>query len=574
LIKPYRRTALIALALLAILVVFDLAIPRLVQRIIDQGIGRRDRGLIVRTSLLMLGVSALSMLIAVGNNVTSIRVGESVARDLRRELFQKLLGLSYGNLDRQQTGQLLVRLTSDVNAVKSLVQLSLRIGTRAPLMMVGSLVLMVMTSRQLALSLLPLLLGTAVLIAFFVIKTEPLFRQVQAKLDAINGVLQENIAGARLVKSLVRADREVARFDLANDALTARSIAVTRFSSTMMPALTSCINVGTVVVIWAGGAQAIRGQLTLGQIVAFANYMLSTMTPLVMMTMLANMWAAGFASLARVEEILRSEPEVRDAPDAAELPPTAGPDVRFDGVSFAYEGALGRDQVAVLKDVSLDARPGQTIAILGATGVGKSTLVNLIPRFYDATSGEVRVQGVDVRRVTQSSLLDRIALVPQDALLFAGTVRENLAYGKPHASDAELEAAARAAQAHDFISQLPEGYDTRVSPRGANFSGGQRQRLCIARALVLGAPILILDDSTSAVDIETEARIQDALRTAQGAGTVFIVAQRISTVLRADQILVLDHGGVAARGTHAELLQTSVIYREIYESQLGAGVPA
>lgn len=577
--RPYRGLALVALLLLATLVVFDLAIPRLVQRIIDQGIGRRDRALVLNTSLLMLGVSALSTLIAIGNNVTSVRVGEGVARDLRRALFLKMQSFSYGNLDRAQTGQLLVRLTSDVNAVKGLVQISLRIGTRAPLMMLGSLALMVSTSRHLALLLLPLLVATSVLIGFFVLKTEPLFRKVQLKLDALNGVLQENIAGARLVKSLVRAEHELKRFGVANDELADRSISVGKFSATMMPALTSCINIGTVIVIWAGGLETMQGRLTLGQMVAFANYLLSTMTPLVMMTMLANMWAAGFASLRRVEEVLATEPEVVDATNAARLPASASAQVSFDGVSFAYgngraEAGTTADHEAVLRDLTFSAQPGQMLAILGATGVGKTTLVNLIPRFYDVSGGAVLVDGHDVRQVTQASLLDSMAVVPQEALLFAGTVRDNLAYGKPHASDAEIEAAARAAQAHEFISKLPDQYGARVAPRGANFSGGQRQRLCIARALLLDAPVLILDDATSAVDIETEGKIQDALRARPGRGTLLVVAQRISSVLRADRILVLEQGRIVAQGSHAELLQSSLVYREIYDSQLGAGSPA
>jgi ATP-binding cassette subfamily B protein len=423
----------------------------------------------------------------------------------------------------------------------------------------------------LALVLSPLLLVTSILIGVFVIKTEPLFRQVQLKLDALNGVLQENIVGARLVRALVRGGRELERFDVANGELADRSIAVTKFSSTMMPALTMCVNAGTVVVIWAGGLQGIAGQLTLGQIVAFANYLLSTMTPLVMMTMLTSMWAAGFASLRRVEDVLKIEPEIADAPDARALPPSSSAEVAFDAVSFAYRGASGALGEPVLRDVTLGAEPGQMIAILGATGVGKSTLVSLIPRFYDVIGGTLRVQREDVRLVTQASLLDHVAIVPQEALLFSGSVRDNIAYGKPQASDDEVEAAARAAQAHEFIARLPGGYAAEVAPRGANFSGGQRQRLCIARALLLGAPILILDDSTSAVDIETEGKIQEALRARQGGGTLFVVAQRISSVLRADRIVVLDQGRVVAAGKHAELLETSAIYREIYESQLGAG---
>jgi ATP-binding cassette subfamily B protein len=571
-VKPYRAQAALALLLLAMLVAFDLALPRLVQRIIDQGIARHDRTLVIHTSLLMLAVSALSMLIAIGNNLTSIRVGEGVARDLRRALFLRIQSFSYGNLDRLRTGELLVRLTSDVNAIRGLVQVSLRIGTRAPLMMVGSLILMINTSLHLALVLLPLLIVTSLLIGFFVLKTEPLFRQVQLQLDALNGVLQENIAGARLVKSLVRGPRELERFAVVNDALTARAMVVTKFSSIMLPALTMCINAGTVVVIWAGGLESIEGRLSLGQIVAFANYLLSTMTPLVMMTILSNMWAAGFASLGRVEQVLMTEPDIADAPDARDLPPRDRADVGLADVSFAYRAATGAAAEPVLTQVTLAAEAGQMVAILGATGVGKSTLVALIPRFYDVTGGAVRVQGEDVRALTQASLLDHVAIVPQEALLFSGTLRENIAYGRPGASDAEVEAAARAAQAHEFIAQLPDGYASRVAPRGANFSGGQRQRLCIARALLLAAPILILDDSTSAVDIETEAKIQDALRSRLGGGTLFVVAQRISTVLRADRIVVLEQGQVVATGTHAQLMAESPAYREIFESQLGAGL--
>ncbi|HEX2730237.1 MAG TPA: ABC transporter ATP-binding protein [Polyangiaceae bacterium] len=569
--RPYKAPAVLALVLLAILVAFDLSIPRLVQRIIDQGIGGGNRSLVIHASLLMLGVSALSTVFAIGNNVASVKVGEGVARDLRRALFLKIQSFSYGNLDRMRTGELLVRLTSDVAAIKGLVQVSLRIGTRAPLMMVGSLILMVNTSPHLALVLLPLLLVTSLLIGFFVLRTEPLFHQVQVELDALNGVLQENIAGARVVKALVRSGRELERFDAANDSLTRRSVTVTKFSATMMPLLTLCVNIGTVVVIWAGGLEGIQGQLTLGQIVAFANYLLSTMTPLVMMTLLASMWAAGFASLRRVERVLATQPEVVDAKDAGTLATTQSAEVRFDDVAFAYRLETDTATNRVLQDVNIEARAGQMIAILGATGVGKSTLVNLIPRFYDVTTGAVRVQTRDVRELQQASLLDQIAIAPQEALLFSGSVRDNIAYGRPTASDEEVEAAAKLAQAHEFITQLSEGYRARVAPRGANFSGGQRQRLCIARALLLGAPILILDDSTSAVDIETEGKIQDALRARQNAGTLFVVAQRISSVLRADRIVVLESGRVVATGTHSELLNTSAAYREIYDSQLGAG---
>jgi ATP-binding cassette subfamily B protein len=567
-VKPYWRLAVLALVMLSALVALDLAIPRLVQRIIDQGIAKSDRSVVVQTALAMLGISAVSTVIAIANNVFSVRVGEGVARDLREALFLRIQRYSFGNLDRQKTGLLLVRLTSDVTAVKSLTQLSLRIGTRAPLLMLGSIILMITTSRRLALTILPLLVVTTLLIAFFVIRMEPLFRLVQQRLDVVNNVLQENIAGARLVKALVRADHEGQRFEAANEDMTLRSIAVMQLMSTMTPVLTLCINVGVVIVIWLGGTQSIQGDLSLGEIVAFTNYLLTTMTPLVMMTMLSNTWAAGLASLRRMDDILESTPDVVDAPGAEVLNEDAAADVAFDDVSFTYGGEKSD---VVLRGITLEARPGKTIAILGSTGAGKSTLVSLIPRFYDVSAGHVRAFGRDVREVTQDSLVSRVGFVPQESVLFSGTVRDNIRYGRPSASDDDVIRAAKAAQAHEFIAKLPDGYDARVEQRGANFSGGQKQRLCIARALLVDPDILILDDSTSAVDVETETKIQRALAETREGRTTFVVAQRISTVLEADTILVLDRGRIVAEGTHRELMDTSPDYREIYDSQLGTG---
>jgi ATP-binding cassette subfamily B multidrug efflux pump len=569
-IRPYRALAVWSLVLLAALVCLDLAIPRLIQRIIDQGILAHDRGVVLTTALIMLGISVLGTFIAIGNNSFSVRVGEGVARDLREALFLRIQGYSFGNLDRQKTGLLMVRLTSDVAAIKALIQISLRIGTRAPLMMIGSLLLMISTSRDLALTLLPLLAVTTGLIVFFVTRMEPLFRKVQAKLDGLNNVLQENIAGARLVKALVRADFEGSRFAVVNGEMTEQSIRVMKFMAAMMPVLSVCVNIGMVIVVWSGGLQSIRGQLSLGEIVAFTNYLLSTMVPLVMMTLLSNTWAAGLVSARRLDEIFDTVPDVRDAPDAPALPGSAEPRVTFDRVSFAYHG-VGNEPV--LTAVTLDAEPGQTVAILGATGAGKSTLVNLIPRFYDATAGRVVVGGHDVKAVTQDSLLALAGLVPQEAILFSGTVRDNIRYGKPEAGEDEVVAAAKAAQAHEFISRLPRGYDAPVESRGANFSGGQKQRLALARALLLRPRLLILDDSTSAVDVRTEIDIQDALEADKNGRTTFVVAQRISTVLKADQIVVLDKGRVVARGKHRELLASSPVYREIYDSQLGGKAP-
>jgi ATP-binding cassette subfamily B protein len=343
--------------------------------------------------------------------------------------------------------------------------------------------------------------------------------------------------------------------------------------STMSPILTIFVNIGMVVVIWSGGLDAINGQLTVGQIVAFTNYLLTTMTPLIMMTMLSQAWSAGFASTARIREVLDAEPEVQDAPDARPLHPTAEPQVRLERAGFRY----GAGSQPVLRDITLLAEPGQTVAILGATGSGKSTLVNLIPRFYDAETGRVLVDRVDVRDLRQRSLHAAVGIAPQESVLFSGTVADNIRYGRPDATEDEVIAAAQAAQAHAFISEMPQGYDSLVAPRGANLSGGQKQRLAIARALLTRPKILILDDATSAVDVETETKIQDALAREMGRGgapvrTTFVVAQRISTVLKADRIVVLDRGRIVAEGTHAELLAGSPIYREIYDSQLGGGL--
>ena len=568
-VRPYWRRSLAALALLTAVVFMDLAIPRLVERIIDEGITPHDQAVVLHTSLIMLAISVVSTAFAVANNLLSVQVGEAVARDLREALFRKIQSFSFGDLDRLKTGQLLVRLTSDTSAFQRLTQVTLRIGTRAPLLILGSLILMISTSRSQALTMLPLLFITSAIIVFFVSKAEPLFRLAQQKLDRLNTVLQENIAGVQVVKAFVRADFEAQQFEAANEDFAANSIRVMQFMTNMTPALTVFVNLGMVVVIWAGGLQAIRGQLTLGQIVAFTNYLLTTMTPLILMTLLSNVWAGGMASARRVDEILQAVPEVQDLPEAPSLPEGARGRLAFENVSFHYDSDHAE---AVLQGVDLTAEPGETIAILGATGAGKSTLVNLVPRFYDASAGRILIDGIDLRQIRQDSLLALIGVVPQETILFSGTVRDNIRYGAPQASEAEVVGAAKAAQAHEFILEMPQGYDSHVEARGANLSGGQKQRLAIARALLLRPRILILDDSTSSVDVETETRIQDALAAQPFPHTSLVVAQRISTVLRADRIIVLDKGRVAAAGTHQELMQTSPIYREIYDSQLGEGI--
>jgi ATP-binding cassette subfamily B protein len=574
-VKPYWRRSLVSLVFLIAVILIDLTIPRLIQRIIDQGVNGRNMQVVVTTTILMLVISVLQTLFALANNLFSIQVGESVARDLREALFLKIQSFSFGNLDHLNTGQLMVRLSSDTTAFQRMVQVSLRIGTRAPLLMLGSLILMFVTDSRLALMVMPVLLATTIVIIFFVSRMGPLFMTVQKKLDRLNTVLQENIAGVRLVKAFVRADHEAERFADANEGYADQNIRVMRFMATLSPAMSILVNIGMVVVIWAGGIQSVQGDVSVGQIVAFINYLHTTMGPLGIMVMLANVVAAATASAERINEVLDTVPEVQDTPNPQPLPEGRAQRISFEGVDFHYNGT---NDGLVLNGVDLVAEPGQTVAILGATGAGKSSIVNLVPRFYDVTSGRITWNGMDIRDVKQNDLLMHVGVVPQETILFSGTLRDNIRYGKPEATEDEVVGAAKAAQAHDFIMGLANGYDTRIEERGVNLSGGQKQRIAIARALLLRPTILILDDSTSSVDVETETKIQDAMKSwlSDGASTTlstcFVVAQRISTVLHADKIIVVDEGQIVAQGTHGELMQSSPVYQEIYDSQLGDGV--
>ena len=568
-VKPYWRRSLVSLVFLILVIAIDLTIPRLIQRIIDQGINGGNMRLVLVTTIIMLVISLLQTMFALANNLFSVQVGESVARDLREALFLKIQSFSFGNLDHINTGQLMVRLSSDTTAFQRMVQVSLRIGTRAPLLMIGSLIFMFITDSRLALMILPVLLATTIVIVFFVSRMGPLFMTVQRKLDKLNMVLQENIAGVRLVKAFVRADYEAERFAEANEDFTDRNIRVMRFMATLSPGMSILVNIGMVIVIWAGGIQSMGGRVSVGQIVAFINYLQTTLGPLGIMVMLANVVAAATASAERINEVLDTVPELQDVSNPRIIPKGKGIRVAFDNVDFHYNGT---NDGLVLNDVDLVAEPGQTVAVLGATGAGKSSIVNLVPRFYDVASGRVTWNGVDIRQVKQSDLLAEVGVVLQETILFSGTVRDNIRYGKPEATETEVISAAQAAQAHDFIINLPNGYDTRIEERGINLSGGQKQRIAIARALLLKPSILILDDSTSSVDVETETRIQDAMKSWLEESTSFVVAQRISTVLHADKIIVVDEGKIVAQGTHNELMQSSPVYQEIYASQLGEGV--
>ena len=570
-LKKYWLGGLLALVTLTLVVAAELMIPRQIQLVIDEGIALGDMQAVTRYSLIMIGLALFSMVLIFVNTLFAVRVSENVAADLREAAYRQVQTFSFGNLDKLQSGELLVRLTSDLNIIKMAVMMAMRMLFRAPLMLVGSLIMLIITSPRLALILVVLFPLTILMILFFSSKARKMFKIVQSKLDRVNTILQENIAGIRVVKAFVRNDHENKRFDDASQDYTLAGINVFQLMALLMPAMIVLLNLGVTAIIWIGGLMTINGQMTTGEIVAFSNYLITTMIPVAMLGMiLPHLYSAG-ASADRVMEVVDTQPTINEATNPVRLNggKNAGK-VVFDNVSFYYNNHEDEGD-AVLKDISFTAEPGEQVAILGATGSGKTTLINLISRFYDVSEGRVLIDGIDVRQIAMDDLRTRVGVSLQESVLFSGTVRENIAYGRKDASQEEIIKAAKAAQAHEFILEKSDGYDSRVSQRGANFSGGQKQRLAIARAICSDPSILIFDDSTSSVDVETEAEIQGALENLMTDRTTFVVAQRISTVLNADKIIVLDDGQIAAMGTHEELLGSSPIYQDIYNSQLGDG---
>lgn len=563
-IRPYRRAALTAVGLLALASLCELTIPRLIQYVIDQGITPGDMSAVLRGTGIMVGVTLIGAVASVAQAIFVARFSQGMAFDLRNDLFRRVQTLSFGNLDKLQTGQLITRLSSDVEMMRMFAGMGTFMITRAVFYMLGSLTLLVITDWQLSLIMLVIIPLMAILFTTFANAARPMFLLVQQKLADLNTVVQENLAGVEVVKAFVREHFEIARFGQRNDIYRDQQIRVGRLMSAAFPIIMLIGNLGTLAVIWMGGMQVIGGRLTVGELVAFNDYLLTTMFPLVMLGMVLTMLSAAGASAERVAEVLDMEPQVASPAEPRALPAVKG-QVVFDDVSFHYNGDASME---VLRDINFSVAPGEQVALMGATGSGKSTLINLIPRFYDATEGRVLIDGMDVRELSPQELRARIGIVLQQTTLFSGTVRENIAYGRPEASLEEVIAAAQAAQAHEFIMSMPEGYDSMVEARGANLSGGQKQRIAIARALLIDPSILILDDSTSAVDMETEYEIQQALAALKDRCTTFIIAQRISSVLDADKIVVLDRGRVTAIGPHEELVHSSPIYREIFRSQM------
>ena len=568
-LKPHWVFAVIAPLLMVGEVLLDLMQPRLIQRIIDVGIARSDIPAVIHTGFWMIGFMLIAGLFGAGCGYFAVRAAYGMGGDLRGALFRKVQTLSFANLDTLETGAMITRLTSDVNQVQEMVMMMMRGMVRMPLQLVGCLVMASMTSPRLGLIFIVILPALLIALVTIIRKTFPLYRQVQRALDAVNSVLQENLAGVRVIKAFARSEHESARFAVANNALIKQMTTAVRMSSRTTPVMMLTLNIGVVAALWIAEGQVQVSGMKVGEVVVFINYLGLAVITLTMFSNLIIQISRAQASARRVVELLESEPALEKPPEASERTTHLKGRVAFENVSFSYY-PTGQDPV--LKNISFVAEPGETVALLGATGSGKSTLVQLIPRFYDACQGRVLLDDVDVRDIPEEELRAHISIALQETVLFSTTIRNNISLGVPEAPMEKLQEVAHAAQAAEFINHLPDGYETVVGQRGVNLSGGQKQRLAIARALLPQPSILIFDDSTSAVDVRTEAHIQRALEDNDRRQTRFIVAQRISSVLTADKIIVLDDGEIIGQGNHAQLLESCAVYREIYDSQTENGV--
>ena len=592
----YRRVAVAAYVALFISTGAQLMVPRLVSHIIDsvttgtiantilglppqaQASVAQSRGKTLdqiyldasgaEKAIIAAGIAIIIFALSRGlfafiQGYMAERLSQNLAFDFRNELFAKIQRLSFSYHDQNQTGQLMIRATDDVEKVRMFLGQGLILSLQALVLLVGTLIILLTTNVKLTLVAIPVLpLALAIFMVFGGV-AQPLFTELQKRLSALNTILQENLAGIRVVKAFAREAEEQKRFDVSVDSLLRQNLRISAIFAVIFPLTFLIANLGQAAVLYAGSYQIVGKTLTLGQWQEFSLYLAYIFLPLGQLGFIITLMAQAGASSTRIFEILEAKNEVEDKPDAIDVPAILGR-VVFDQVSFRYF----KSGEYVLQDVSFEVNPGQTVALLGATGSGKTTIINLLPRFYDATEGRVMVDEHDVRDLKLNSLRSHIGIVLQETTLFTGTIRDNIAFGRPDASMDDVIAAAQAAAAHDFIVSFPDGYDTPVGDRGTTLSGGQKQRIAIARALLLNPQILILDDSTSSVDVATEFQIQKALDSLMKGRTSFVIAQRISTVLNADLILVLDKGHIVARGTHEELMEQSPIYVEIYNSQL------
>lgn len=567
-IKKYGKSFSIAVFFLTLEAISDLLQPTIMAMIIDEGVANKDIHYVLKMGGLMLLITAFGAISASTRSVVASIVSQNFGTELRSDLFKKIQTLSFKNIDKFDRASLVTRLTNDVTQVQVFVNGLMRIFVKAPLLAIGGLIMATRLNLQLSVVLAVVVPIVALLIMINMKIGFPLFSRVQKALDRVNSVMREYLSGIRVVKAFNRFDVEVGKFLKVSDHYKNKAISANRLMATFSPAIMLTVNLGIVVVLWIGGNGVNTGEIQVGHIIAFINYMTQILFSLMMISMVFNMFVRAKASAGRINEVFIQEDPLSWEMDQQESSTEKGR-IDFENVSFSYDQTMSEP---ILKNINLTILPGETVGIIGSTGSGKSTLVGLIPRFYDTVSGTIKVDGIDSKRVNPKKLRDKIAIVPQKNILFTGSIEENIRWGKEDATDTEVVTAAAIAGAHDFIEKSPEGYQTRIGQGGVNFSGGQKQRISIARALVKKPEILILDDSTSAVDMETEAKIKEALKKYAKGLTCLLIAQRITSIMDADKIVVLDHGELVGVGTHQELLQDCSVYQEIYESQVGKEV--
>lgn len=567
-IRPYLGQITFNLTLLLTLTGLGLVVPRIIQHVVDDGLLRGQESFLVRSALILLGLGVASALIGLVLRYNSERVASFIGYDLRNAMYDHIQYLPFTYHDHAQTGQLITRCIEDVRAIQNFAGSSIIEMAQMSALAVGVVTILFSTNPLLALvSLLPLI-PMFLMTADFGVRVTRLFYNVDNALGDLSARLQENVSGVQVVRAFAREPHEVARFDEGNrNYFNARLRLISEWSK-VMPSTQLLVTLGTILILLVGGPMVLRGEMTVGEIVAFNAYLLMLSAPVQQLTWLVNQAGEAAAGAQRVLEVLEHDPEIQSPPEAVALPALSGR-VDFENVSLRYKD----EKTTALEDISVSVAPNQVVALIGQTGSGKTSLVNLIPRFYDATDGAVRVDGVDVRTVDLPSLRRQIGIVLQTSLLFSDTIKANIAYGRPEATHAEIVAAAKAAQAHEFIVGFPNGYETAVGERGVTLSGGQRQRIAIARALLMDPRILILDDSTSSVDTQTEKLIQEALDRLMEGRTTFVIAHRLATVRRADLILVMENGRIVQRGRHDELLGQGGLYKEIHDLQLSQNMP-
>ncbi|MFI2857216.1 ABC transporter ATP-binding protein [Paenibacillus sp. JSM ZJ436] len=561
--KPFRGAVLLVLLFTFLQTLSELFLPTLMADIVDKGVVTGDIALIWRVGGIMLAIAAGGVLCSIAASYLAARSAAGLGKILRQNVFSHVENFSLQEFDRIGTASLITRTTNDINQVQQVTIMILRMLVLAPLMCIGGILMAV--SRDPGLTTVLLIVLPVLGLAIFLIASKgiPLFKKIQVKIDALGRVTREGLTGMRVIRSFNRVQYEENRFQEANEDLTQVSIRVNKIMGAMMPVMMLVMNMATIAIVWFGGARIQDGYLQVGDLMAFLQYAMMIMFSLIMLSVMFVMIPRAQASAVRINEVLQMQPDIEDPKTAAPAQKGKGR-ISFQDVTFYYPGA----EAPALSNITFEAHPGEVTAIIGGTGSGKSTLIHLIPRFYDVTSGTVSLDGVDVRQLTQEQLREAIGYVPQKALLFTGTIAENIRYGKEDATDEEVARAAEIAQANEFISAMEGGYEGLITQGGGNVSGGQKQRLSIARALVRRPEVYVFDDSFSALDFKTDARLRAALKQETTQSTVLIVAQRVSTVMEADRIIVLEEGQIAGIGKHQELMETSSVYREIVASQL------